>query len=75
MAVADGWKGKGLGRWLNAAAIDLARREGGAVHVQEGVSPANVVSRRMIEGCGLVLEEGITVILASAEAPPAAWRD
>jgi GNAT superfamily N-acetyltransferase len=74
VAVADGWKGKGLGRWLNAAVIDLARREGGAVHVQEGVSSANATSRRMIEGCELFLEDGITAVIASTEAPPAAWR-
>jgi GNAT superfamily N-acetyltransferase len=74
VAVADGWKGKGLGRWLNAAVIDLARREGGAVHLQEAVSPANTTSRRMIESCGLTLEDGISAIVALAEAPPAAWR-
>ena len=75
VAVAKSWKGKGLGRWLNAAVIDLARREGGAVHVQEGVSPTNSVSRRMIEGCGLILNEEITAVLASAEAAPAAWHE
>ena len=75
VAVAKSWKGKGLGRWLNAAVIDLARREGGAVHVREGVSPTNSVSRRMIEGCGLALNEEITAVLASAEAAPAACHE
>jgi GNAT superfamily N-acetyltransferase len=75
VAVAASWKGKGLGRWLNAAVIDLARREGGAVHVRESVSPTNTVSRRMIEGCGLALCENIVAVLASAEATPAAWHD
>jgi GNAT superfamily N-acetyltransferase len=74
VAVTQSWQGKGLGRWLNAAAIDLARREGGAVHVQEGVSPANHASRRMIESCGLVLNQDTVAILASSQATPAAWR-
>lgn len=75
VAVAASWQGKGLGRWLNAAVIDLARREGGAVQVRESVSPTNIASRRMIEGCGLALCEDIVAVLASAAATPAAWRD
>jgi L-amino acid N-acyltransferase YncA len=74
VAVAAAWQGHGLGRWLNAAVIDLARQVGGAKQIQEGVSPRNTASRRMIEGCGLEQVQDLLILLATAEAPPAAWR-
>ena len=74
VAVAAPWRGQGLGRWLNAAAIDLARREGGAHHVQQGVTPGNQVSQRMIRACGLAAVDSPVGVLAIREAAAGAWR-
>jgi|GEM_PF-4636221 len=75
IGVATAWQGYGLGRWLNAAAIDMARTKGAASHVREGVSPVNVASQRMIESCGLKRNETIAALLASRDSIPVAWQD
>ncbi|TPI31989.1 GNAT family N-acetyltransferase [Mesorhizobium sp. B3-2-1] len=53
VAVAEPWRGKGLGRLVNALLVDCAFSELGARQVYEMVAPSNQVSRRMAEGCGL----------------------
>ncbi|TPM79146.1 GNAT family N-acetyltransferase [Mesorhizobium sp. B2-3-3] len=55
LAVAESWRGKGLGRLLNSMLVDCAFAELGARFVYEMVSPSNDKSRRMIEGSGLRL--------------------
>ena len=74
VAVAAPWRGKGLGRWLNAEAIDMARRDGGAHHVQQGVTAGNNVSQRMIRGCGLAAVSSQVGVLATREIAAGAWR-
>ena len=44
VGVAPAWTGKGLGRWLNARAIQIARSAGSASFVHQGVSAANLLS-------------------------------
>ena len=74
VAVAPKWQGKGLGRWLNARAIQAARREGCATFVHEGVSPSNLASQAMILSCGLEWDESSIPLMAAASPPPKAWR-
>ena len=75
IGVATAWQGYGLGRWLNAVTIDVARAKGGASHVRQGVSPVNIASQRMIESCALKRNENIVAVLASREVIPSAWLD
>jgi GNAT superfamily N-acetyltransferase len=72
VCVAPEWKGKGLGRWLNARAIQMARRAGSASIVHEGVSPANFVSQRMIASCGLTQDVEVVPLMATTMAIPEA---
>ena len=55
MCVADGWRGKGVGRALLAAAIDWARGAG-AHKVELQCWPHNDAARRLYEGMGFVQE-------------------
>lgn len=55
MAVADGWRGKGVGRALLGASIDWAR-EAGAHKVELQCWPHNDAARRLYEGMGFVQE-------------------
>ncbi|WP_181165697.1 MULTISPECIES: GNAT family N-acetyltransferase [unclassified Mesorhizobium] len=55
LAVADSWRGKGLGRLLNGLLVDYAFGELGAHAVYEMVAPSNEISRRMVQGSGLRL--------------------
>ncbi|TPL06873.1 GNAT family N-acetyltransferase [Mesorhizobium sp. B2-4-14] len=55
LAVAGSWRGKGLGRLVNALLVNCAFTELGARFVYEMVSPSNHISRRMVEGSGLRL--------------------
>lgn len=59
IAVDHAWRGKGLGRLVNALTIRAAFDELGASHVYEMVAPANTPSRRMIEDCGLQLDRSL----------------
>lgn len=53
IAVAEPWRGRGLGRLINALLIDCAFADLGARYVYQMVAPSNAASRRMVEGCGL----------------------
>lgn len=55
MVVADGWRGRGVGRALLAAAIDWARHAG-AHKVELQCWPHNDAARRLYEGMGFVQE-------------------
>jgi GNAT superfamily N-acetyltransferase len=55
IAVAPSWRGKGLGRIINALLVRAAFDELGADCVYAMVAPLNEPSRRMVEGCGLHL--------------------
>lgn len=70
IAVAEAWRGKGLGRLVNALLVRSAFDELGAQCVYEMVAPANEASRRMVEGCGLHLAPdlccGVAVPTAAA---------
>lgn len=70
IAVAQAWRGKGLGRLVNALLVRAAFDELGARSVYEMVAPSNEASRRMVEGCGLSLASdlrcGVAVPAASA---------
>lgn len=53
IAVDEPWRGKGLGRLVNALLVRAAFQELGARRVYEMVAPSNVASRRMVEASGL----------------------
>ena len=55
MAVADGWRGRGVGRALLGAAIDWAR-DAGAHKVELQCWPHNDAAIRLYEGMGFVRE-------------------
>jgi hypothetical protein len=65
VAVAEAYRGRGLGKLVNALMIDRALRQLGASHVYELVSATNEPSRRMVEACGLRLEAGLTCGIAT----------
>ena len=74
VGVAPDWKGRGLGRWLNARAVQIARSVGSATFVHELVSAANIVSQRMIASCGLTQDVEIAALVATTMAIPEAWH-
>lgn len=53
VAVADVYRGSGLGRYINALLALTVIRELGASHFYEMISAENLASRRMAEACGL----------------------
>jgi hypothetical protein len=53
VAVAESQRGKGLGNYINARMIVSVFRDLDATHVYELVSASNILSRRMVESCGL----------------------
>lgn len=55
MCVADGWRGRGVGRALLQAAIDWAQ-DAGAHKVELQMWPHNDTARRLYEGMGFVQE-------------------
>jgi RimJ/RimL family protein N-acetyltransferase len=63
-AVADAWRGKGLGTYVNARMVESLFQDLDATHVYELVSTGNTTSRRMVEHCGLALEPGLVCGLA-----------
>lgn len=65
VAVAEPHRGKGLGKVINALMIDRVFRDLKASHIYELVSASNVVSRRMVEACGLRLEPALTCGMAT----------
>lgn len=54
MMVAPAWRGRGLGRELVLAALDLARLRPGVVLVQLTVTDTNRGARALYERCGFV---------------------
>lgn len=70
IAVAQTWRGKGLGRLTSALLVEAAFGELGARCVYAMVAPSNETSRRMVEGCGLHLAAdlrcGVAVPAAAA---------
>jgi len=52
-AVSSVYRGRGLGRFVNALMAERALRELGGTHLYEAVSATNTASRRMVEACGL----------------------
>lgn len=52
VAVGERFRGRGLGKWVNAAAVVGAVEELGAVKVHELVSADNKASRRMVRAAG-----------------------
>lgn len=65
VAVAEPHRGKGLGKVINALMINRVFRDLKASHIYELVSASNVVSRRMIEACGLRLDPTLTCGIAT----------
>jgi RimJ/RimL family protein N-acetyltransferase len=63
-AVADAWRGRGLGTYVNARMIASLFHDLDATHAYELVSPGNAASRRMVEHCGLRIEPGLVCGLA-----------
>jgi RimJ/RimL family protein N-acetyltransferase len=63
-AVADAWRGKGLGTYVNARMIASLFHDLDATHVYELVSASNTASRRMVEHCGLTIEPALVCGLA-----------
>lgn len=59
IAVDERWRGKGLGRLINALLVRAAFEELGAARVYEMVAPSNASSRRMVEACGLALDPAL----------------
>jgi GNAT superfamily N-acetyltransferase len=65
VAVAEPYRGQGLGKYVNALMIERVFQELGASHIYELVSASNVPSRRMVEACGLRLEPALTCGIAT----------
>ena len=65
VAVAEAYRGKGVGKLVNALMIERVFGELGATHVYELVSATNTPSRRMVEACGLALEPSLTCGIAT----------
>ena len=65
VAVVERYRGKGLGKLVNALMIDRVFRELAASHVYDLVSSSNHPSRRMVEACGLRLEPALTCGIAT----------
>lgn len=63
-AVADAWRGKGLGTYVNARMIASLFHDLDATHVYELVAAGNAASRRMVEHCGLRVEPTLLCGLA-----------
>jgi RimJ/RimL family protein N-acetyltransferase len=68
VAVAEPYRGQGLGKYVNALMIDRVFQELGASHIYELVSASNIPSRRMVEACGLRLEPTLTCGAATPHA-------
>lgn len=67
VAVAEAQRGMGLGKVINALMIDRVFEGLNATHIYELVSATNVVSRRMVEACGLRLEAKLTCGMATPQ--------
>ena len=70
VAVADAWRGKGLGNYVNARMTVSACRDLGATHLYELVSTTNIASRRMVEASGLRLEPSLFCGIAARNDSP-----
>lgn len=68
VAVSPTQRGRKLGLYVNAAIVEAAFEELGAVAIYEMVSETNVASRRMVESCGLVHDQTIASGAAVADA-------
>jgi RimJ/RimL family protein N-acetyltransferase len=66
VAVAEAWRGRGLGAYVNARMVVGVFRDLGASHVYELVSASNLASRRMVESCGLRRAPGLVCGVATA---------
>ena len=56
VAVEENYRGKGLGKYVNALMIEQIFEELDADHIYELVSATNLPSRLMVEACGLRLQ-------------------
>lgn len=56
VAVAEAYRGKGLGTYVNARMVQSVFEDLGADHILEFVSATNIPSRRMVEASGLRLD-------------------
>lgn len=65
VAVAESQRGRGLGSYVNASMIASVFRDLQASHVYELVSATNIVSRRMVETCGLRHEPSLVCGIAT----------
>jgi len=65
VAVDEGQRGHGLGRYVNALMIVSVFRDLDATHIYELISPSNLPSRRMVEACGLRHEPGLVCGVAT----------
>jgi len=65
VAVAATHRGKGLGNHVNARMIAGVFSDLDATHVYELVSATNILSRRMVEACGLRLEPALVCGMAT----------
>lgn len=68
VAVAEAWRGKGIGSYINARMVVRVFHELGATHVYELVSTTNIPSRRMVEACGLRLDSNLICGMAVTES-------
>lgn len=66
VAVSQSWRGRGLGRFVNARMIRSAFGDLKATHIYELVSATNIVSRKMVEACGLRHEPNLLCGIVTA---------
>lgn len=65
VAVDESYRGKGLGKYINALMIERVFEKLDADHLYELVSATNLPSRHMVEACGLRLEPALTCGIAT----------
>lgn len=68
VATAPAWRGRGLGRYINARAARLCLTDLGADGIYELVSADNAASAAMVRACGLALDPTHVSGIATAQA-------
>jgi GNAT superfamily N-acetyltransferase len=74
IAVNPAWRGRGIGRYMNALLIDHVARHHSARVIHEAVGHTNFASQAMLSSCGLAPYTEHTALGLFASALPRAWR-
>jgi hypothetical protein len=74
IAVAAAWRGRDLGRYINALLIDHVVQNFGARLIHESVDRTIYASQAMLRGCSLSRHEEHLAVGLFASALPNSWR-